>query len=260
MTCSLPRRRRIVASLGLLAGGALPLARTAFAATPTIVEIGSFSKEPADGGTPPGWEVFRPAPKATSTRYSRVSDGGTTVVRAEADKSMSGLLKRIDIDMQKTPLLRWRWKIDHPVEEADLTKRSGDDYAARIYLLFDLDPATLSLAARLELKVAKGIFGADLPAASLNYVWDNTHPIGLMRASAFTNRLRMVVVESGASKAGTWVSETRDVEADFRRAFGDEAPPRVPNVIGLAIATDTDNTGGKVTAWYGDIAFLSRDG
>ena len=255
-----PRRRRVVASLGLLASGAWPLARTAFAAAPSSIEVGGFSREPADGGTPVGWEVFRPAPKAPSTRYTRVADGGTTVIRAEADKSMSGLLKRIDIDVQKTPLLRWRWKIDHPVENADLTKKSGDDYAARIYVLFDLDPATLSFATRLQLKLAKTIYGIDVPAASLNYVWDNRHPIGLMRASAFTDRLRLVVVESGTAKAGSWVTETRDVEADFRRAFGDEAPPRVPNVIGLAIATDTDNTGGQATAWYGDIAFLSRDG
>lgn len=54
----------------------------------------------------------------------------------------------------------------------------------------------------------------------------------------------MIVVESGADKAGLWVTVTRDLAADFRAAFGEEAPP----VIGVVIATDTDNTGERVTA------------
>jgi len=45
------------------------------------------------------------------------------------------------------------------------------------------------------------------------------------------------------------VEEVRDLRADFRRAFGEEAPA----LIGIAIATDTDNTGENARAWYGDV-------
>ena len=60
----------------------------------------------------------------------------------------------------------------------------------------------------------------------------------------------MVVVESGPVKAGTWIVEQRDILADYRHLFGGE-----PRQIGaVAVMTDTDNTGGEATAWYGDIS------
>ncbi|HCW91591.1 MAG TPA: hypothetical protein DHU56_16310, partial [Marinobacter sp.] len=34
-----------------------------------------------------------------------------------------------------------------------------------------------------------------------------------------------------------------------RQAFGESPPP----VVGVAIMTDSDNTGEKATAWYGDL-------
>jgi head-tail adaptor len=63
----------------------------------------------------------------------------------------------------------------------------------------------------------------------------------------------MIVVESGSARAGRWVSYERDIAADYRAAFGEDPPP----VSGVAIMTDSDNTGERVRAWYGDIA-LSR--
>ena len=83
----------------------------------------------------------------------------------------------------------------------------------------------------------------------INYVWDNRQPVGTVRPNAYTDRTRMWVLESGTARAGEWVTETRDLAADFRAAFG-EAPP---DLIGIAIATDTDNTGEHATAWFGDL-------
>ena len=59
----------------------------------------------------------------------------------------------------------------------------------------------------------------------------------------------MVAVESGDEKAGTWITEERNVYEDYRTLFGEEPP-----VIGaVALMTDTDNTGGEAIAYYGDI-------
>jgi len=60
------------------------------------------------------------------------------------------------------------------------------------------------------------------------------------------------VLESGDSKKGQWVSEQRNIQADYRLAFGAED---VPRISGVAIMTDTDNTGEQAVAWYGDIIF-----
>lgn len=213
-----------------------------------------FSEEKIVGGIPDGWRPFTPSAKLKPTRYALVRDGNTMVVRADADASMSGLAHAVRIDPAETPLIQWRWRVERPLKTADMTTKAGDDYAARLYVLFDYDVSKLPFLTRTKLKLAKALHGTDVPAAALNYVWDNRQPVGTIRANAYTDRARMVVVESGADKAGQWVTVTRDLAADFRAAFGEEAPP----VTGVVIATDTDNTGERATAWYGDIRFLKR--
>jgi hypothetical protein len=61
----------------------------------------------------------------------------------------------------------------------------------------------------------------------------------------------MFVVESGAGKVNQWVNEERNIFEDYKKAFGQEPPM----ISGIAIMTDTDNTGESATAYYGDILF-----
>jgi hypothetical protein len=61
----------------------------------------------------------------------------------------------------------------------------------------------------------------------------------------------MVVVESGPERLQQWVRVERNIVEDYRKAFGEEPP----TISGVAIMTDTDNTGESVTAYYGDIRF-----
>jgi hypothetical protein len=61
----------------------------------------------------------------------------------------------------------------------------------------------------------------------------------------------MIVVESGETRLNQWVIEERNVYEDYKRAFGEEPPM----ISGVAIMTDTDNTGESAIAYYGDIFF-----
>ena len=65
----------------------------------------------------------------------------------------------------------------------------------------------------------------------------------------------MIVVESGETKLRQWVSEERNVFEDYEKAFG----KKPPMITGVAIMTDTDNTGESATAYYGDIVFKRRE-
>lgn len=216
--------------------------------------IPAFSRMSA-GSTIEGWQALKPAPKARDTRYSLVGEAGRTVLMAEADRSMSGLIHSVRVNTRRFPLLRWRWKIAAPVANADMRTKNGDDYAARVYVMFDYPVARLPLSTRLKMKVAESVYGQKLPSAALNYVWDNRQSVGTIEPNAYTNRARMIVARSGAAEANTWVTETRDLRADFLAAFGEQAP----NVVAIAIATDTDNTGGKAQAWFGDLEFLPAE-
>lgn len=195
-----------------------------------------------------GWATLRPAPRAPDTRYQLVEDGGSVVLRADAQASMSGLAHSFNPPVNAARL-HWRWRIAAVPVKADLNTRAGDDYAARVYVLFDYPRERLSLLDRTRLALAEAIYGQPLPTAALNYVWDNRAPVGTVRPNAYTDRARMLVLESGNARAGQWVEESRDLAADFRAAFGDAPPP----IAGIAIATDSDNTGETLTAWYGDL-------
>lgn len=244
----MPATRHIIP---LLAASLATLATLASARVLASAEVARFSGM-TPGADVSSWNVLKPAPKAADTRYQLVKDGETTVLKADARESMSGLTHPVRVDLRQFPRIRWRWKIAAPLQAADLTTKAGDDYAARIYVMFDYPPDKLPFATRAKLKLAESIYNQKIPTAALNYVWDNRQPVGTVRPNAYTDRARMIVTQSGAARAGRWVTETRDLAADFKEAFGEEAP----DVVAVALATDTDNTGESATAWYGDIEFL----
>ena len=85
----------------------------------------------------------------------------------------------------------------------------------------------------------------------LCYVWDGKSIKGAATWSPYTDRVRIIVAESGEAHLNQWVTVRRNIVDDFRAAFGEDPP----QVSGVAVATDTDNTGESVTAFYGDIRF-----
>lgn len=168
---------------------------------------------------------------------------------------MALLTRPLEVDLDTTPILCWRWRVEAPVKSADMTRKSGDDYAARVYLSFEVAPERLDLAARTQLLLARARYGQQVPDAALNYVWDNRHPVGTVRSNAYTDRTRMWVLRSGVSQSGRWINERRDVPADAQRAFGH----RQIRLRGLAMATDTDNTGEEAVAGFADFRFVARE-
>jgi hypothetical protein len=179
-----------------------------------------------------GWETK--SFKGT-TVYRIVTVNGRTVIAASSSASASGLVKKISFSPVKHRYLRWSWKVAHTVTGGDERTKSGDDYAARVYVLF---PGTFFWQMR-----------------AINYIWANKLAAGKSLVNAYTSNARMIAVESGNEKTGQWLTEERDLLADYRALFG--ADP--PNAEAIAIMTDTDTTGGVAEAWYGDIS-LSTEG
>jgi len=217
-----------------------------------ILVVGSFSSA-AEGPLPPTWKplLFKKQKGANQTEYVVVRDGDTTVVRAESRAAASALVHAIDLDLKDYPVLRWRWKVSNVIASGNLAKKEGDDYAARVYVTFAYEPDKVSFGKKVKYKAARLLFG-DLPFGVMTYIWDNQAPIGTVANNAYAGEFtKMIVVQSGEARAGHWVDEERNVYEDYRRAFGED-PPRVN---GVAIMTDTDNTGERATAFYGDLVF-----
>ncbi len=233
----------------LLAAAAV-LALSAFALPDYAVA--SFSNMSA-GGSINGWTSLNLG-NAPASRYTLVRDGGRTVVRGQANASASGLVRRFNLDTGRYPMLSWRWKADNVVQGGNIRSRGGDDYPARIYVLFDYDPADLSFGDRVKYRALRALGYDEIPVRAISYVWANraneTQPV----SNAFTDWVHMIPVESGPANLGTWRNERRDLEADYRAAFG-EAPPAI---AGVAIMSDADNTGNSATAYFGDIRLSTR--
>ena len=239
------RRARRAGLVALLLGlGAL--AAGARAAEPVRLTFAP----PAEAGTPPpGWESLTFPRVARHSRYTVVREGQDFVLRAESEAAASALYRPLDLDPKVHRVLSWRWKVEGVLDRSDPRHRSGDDYAARVYVAFGYDPAGASAWERARYGALRLLYGRYPPGMALNYVWESRLPVGTVLDNAYSARAKMVVARSGAADAGRWVTERHDIYADYRRIVGGE-PPRI---VGVALMTDTDDTGERAVAYYGAI-------
>ena len=241
-----------LASVGLFGvivmafAGSLP----AWAQTDAVVEVAKFSRATVGQSVPDGWKplTFKKIP--AQTKYEVINDGDVTVVKASSEASASGLTKEVKIDPREYPIVRWRWKVENLLKTSDATRKDGDDYPGRLYITFEYDPDKVSVGKKLKYKAGRVLFG-DIPIAAINYVWERKAPIDAIIDNAYTDFVKMVVVESGPQKLGIWIDEERNIYEDYKKAFGEEPPM----INGVAIMSDTDNTKERATAYYGDIVF-----
>ena len=237
--------------------GALALAVLALGALPGDSRaegngIAAFSTAPV--GTAPGAWKFATLPNKKPTAFSIVDLDGARVLKVEADDSYGNLVHAMHAQITEQSTLAWKWRVDKLVEDADLKSRSGDDAPAKVCVFFAFDAGKLSFGERAKLALAHTSTGQDVPPETLCYVWDNKLAEGTGLANAFTRRIRFVVLQSGAAKLGQWQSQRRSLAADYLRAFADEAEGKVPEVVGVAVSADADNTHGHGLAYVGDIA------
>ena len=214
------------------------------------MKVGLFSAAKEGTEFPEAWKplTFKKIPK--HTQYKLVRDDETIVVQAISQASASGLTKEVKINLEKYPIIQWRWKVENVIEGSDVKSKEGDDYAARIYITFQYDPSRVGFFKKAKYKAGRLLLG-DIPIGAINYIWESTSPKGTIIDNAFTSFVKMIVIESGEEKVGQWIHEERNLYEDYKKAFGEEPPL----VNGVAIMTDTDNTGKAAKAYYGDIIF-----
>ena len=214
--------------------------------------VGDFSQQ--TGTIPNAWNVLTFGSIDEHTSYSLVKDQNINVVKAESNKSASGLTKIIRFNPKEYPYLSWRWKVNKTITGTDVTKKSGDDYAARIYVMFDYDVKDLPETEQSRVGWYKFFNGKLPPLATLNYIWANKTDVGDIVSSAYTSRVKMVTLKNKNSALQKWHVEERNIYEDYKKAFGEE--PK--DVISLAIMTDTDNTGSMAESYFGDIVVSKK--
>ncbi len=200
------------------------------------------------------WTLTQIDKKIPATIFRSKKIEGIYAVESVADKSMALLTRQIKIDLARTPILCWQWRVNRVIASADITQKKGDDQAARLYLGIDLPSAALSFATRAKLSMARRQGGDSVPDGALNYVWDNKQPVGTARANVYTDRARLIVLQSGNANAGQWMRERRNIAADIIAQFGVQG-----EIQTISLASDTDNTGETVTAGFADIHMVTQN-
>lgn len=190
--------------------------------------LGEFSRNRLDG-----WE--RKDFKG-ETRYRLQTVNGVVALQADSHAAGSGLFKEQRIDLEQTPFLNWSWRIADRLTGLNEQSKAGDDYAARVYV------------------VVKGGL-AFWQTKAINYVWAGNTAKDTVWPNAFAGDHAMMIALPGPEAApNVWYSEKRNVRADLQKLFGED----LRAIDAVALMTDTDNSGGHVLAYYGDIWF-SKD-
>jgi hypothetical protein len=247
MMPKLRRYRLAFLFFAILVCGRITLADDASIITP-------FSSSDTNTGIPEAWESLTFPNISTPTRYRAIQRKGRMVIEARSQGGASGLIHSLHIDPTTYPWLTWQWQVEHALEGADIATRAGDDCAARIYVAFKFDGRNMSWWERLKYKAKRLFAGREIPGSAIAYAWTNRGHAGSIIDSPYTRYAKLIVIQSGNKLKGRWVGERRNIMDDYRAAFG-MSPPAI---MGVAIMTDTDNTGASVTAYYGDIR-LERD-
>jgi len=192
------------------------------------VVIADFSSAIDAAGTPAGWQVKEKTGKAD---FAVVKDDGVAAVRLRSAKTSFSLQKEVHINLRQYPVLTWTWKVTKLPSGGDFRKSGTDDQAAQLFLAFSKTQAIV-------------------------YIWDTTAPQGTMAdtAAPFFMSIKAVVVRSGKTGTGSWITETRNVYDDYRKLFGGEPG----EVNGMRIQINSQHTGTSAESFFGGIAFKKQ--
>ncbi len=191
-----------------------------------IVPITDFSQFPQ------GWETrsFK-----GETDYSTVVYMGQPALEAISQNAASGLIRHHKVDLRSTPYLNWSWSVANRLEVRDERRKSGDDFSARVYVIYSTGPFFWQ-------------------TRTLNYVWSNNQTQGTVWPNPYTEKSTMVALRGPGDAIENWQIEKRNVFEDIRRLTGEE----IDEIRAVAIMTDTDNSGQQARAWYGRIFFSQQ--
>jgi len=218
----------------------IALACTVFAASLTAMANGAETRLDRIGeasigdALPPGWRV-RPvrghkAPTTLVVKDDKYGQALRFEARGQAAFFGNELRDALNVSNGR---LRWSWRVDRPLTNAVLQDAARDDSPARLMVIFGRQ----GLLSRPRI-----IF----------YTWGSVEARGTSFASRASDRMAVIVLRNRDDAAGTWVTEERDLRADYRAAFNTD----LQELGGIGFMSDTENVQSHGVALLGPVHWI----
>ncbi len=193
--------------------------------------FGAPQEKPKEPDSPvKGWREV----KYFSIPPTQYSKAGRGIIKAESVGSRSSLYKEVGEKERSLPILAWGWKISNTVRSSIETRKDRFDAAVRVKVVFGQERPF-------------GRFGMGEPSGlTIEYIWATRLPKGHLFDHPGEKNCKVFVLESGEGRVGQWIYYRRNIQKDFKTAFGEEPPP----LLAIGIQTDTDHSNEMVTAYY----------
>jgi len=217
-----------------LALGIVLTSMTSMAEEPAAVRV-SFEQKTKD------WDVKGVPGKPKAVFEEGYADGTNQVLRMTSDKATATFKSgKLEVDLTKTPIMRWRWKMVTLPEGADGRNEKLDDQAIGLYVST----------------------GSMLRQKCVAYRWETDTPTGVTGRAKYAGGIVSLFWVSKRNKddlanqadADGWLIDSANVAEDFQTAFGE-----VPATIGLGISCNSQFTGTKAEALLDWVEFVPAE-
>jgi hypothetical protein len=181
-----------------------------------------------DAGTnlPCGWRASR----RDVTMYSLRNEEGNWYVKVRTGGGCTSIGKKISFQPKTETVFRWRWRVETLPEGGDERVKEKEDSGAGVYVVF------------------KGY-------TILKYVWSTSVPRGTTIVDPYSSRVKIIVKETGIGSLHQWVRESARLADDYRLAFSSP----MPEIVGIGLLSDADNTRSSAEADYDDFYLSDRE-
>jgi hypothetical protein len=190
--------------------------------------IADFSSVLDAAGVPTGWQVKEKSGKAD---FAIVKDNGISAARFRSSNTSFSLQREVKVDLKQFPMLTWKWKATKLPAGGDFRKSKTDDQAAQLFVAFT-------------------------KTKSIVYIWDTSAPQGLMESTSPVPfmTVKVIVVRSGPTEMGKWLSESRNVYEDYKKLYGSEPPP----VSGIRLQINSQHTETSAESYFAEVVFKQQ--
>ncbi|MDD6337503.1 MAG: DUF3047 domain-containing protein [Lentisphaeria bacterium] len=207
--------------------------------------LGAKDKEPArhwdfssakldKEGIPEGWS-YRGKPGTPDVKYEIVEDKELKhkVLHITSDKA-SGviMIDCSDVDLDKYPVMRWRWKAVTLPTGADATVKSKDDQGIAVYVGY-----------------------GRLTQSSISYNWQTETPKGKSGHSTYNWVVDVdwFTLRDKNDKMDTWFEEEVNVRDDMKKIF-----KKIPSSWALSISSNSQYTESKADVYLDYVEFVEK--